>query len=139
MNAMVSAYNTVVSYIKDNTGYNANTKTAGILMGDYTVMTVNDQLYTTLVTQAKGFIADIDKFLMPGQIGLQLDKEGVLSLDTNIFNNAVSTNYMDVLALIGANKTGSSDSSTIRFYGASSKYTTAGTYDVKVTVKPTTP
>jgi flagellar hook-associated protein 2 len=131
---LVSAYNTVVSYIKDNTGYNTQTKKAGVLMGDYTVTTVNDQLYTTLVNSAKGFLSDIDSFLMPGQIGLQLDSDGVLSLDTNAFNDAVSKNYMDVLALIGANKTGSSDNNVIKFYQASSKYTAGGTYNVEVTV-----
>ena len=41
---------------------------------------------------------------------------------------------MGVLALIGADKTGSSDSNTIEFYDASSKYTTAGNYDVQVEV-----
>jgi flagellar hook-associated protein 2 len=131
---LVSAYNTVASYIKDNTGYNTQTKTAGVLMGDYTVTTVNDQLYTTLVNSAKGFLSNVDSFLMPGQIGLQLDKDGVLSLDTNTFNDAVSKNYMGVLALIGADKTGSTDSSTIKFNSASSKYTAAGEYNVRVTV-----
>jgi flagellar hook-associated protein 2 len=134
LSSLVSAYNTVASFIKDNTAYNSQTKTAGVLMGDYTVTTVNNQLYTTLVDSAKGFLTDIDSFLMPGQIGLQFDKDGVLSLDTNAFNNAVSTDYMGVLALIGANKTGSSDSNTIKFYQASSKYTSAGEYDVRVTI-----
>jgi flagellar capping protein FliD len=41
---------------------------------------------------------------------------------------------MGVLAIIGADKTGSSDSNTIEFYGASSDHTTAGTYDVEVVV-----
>jgi len=41
---------------------------------------------------------------------------------------------MGVLAIIGADKTGSSDSNTIEFYGASSDYTTAGTYDIEVVV-----
>jgi flagellar hook-associated protein 2 len=41
---------------------------------------------------------------------------------------------MGVLALIGADKTGSSDSNTIEFYDAHSDYTTAGSYDVEVVV-----
>ncbi len=57
-----------------------------------------------------------------------------MSLDTNAFDEAISEDYMGVLAIIGADKTGSSNSNTIEFYGASSKYTTAGTYDVQVTV-----
>jgi flagellar capping protein FliD len=41
---------------------------------------------------------------------------------------------MGVLAVIGDAKTGSSDSNTIGFYGASQNYTTAGAYNVEVTV-----
>ncbi len=71
---------------------------------------------------------------MPGQIGLELDKDGVLNLDTNVFDEAIAEDYMGVLSIIGADKTGSSNSNTIEFYGASSNYTTAGSYDVEVVV-----
>ncbi len=134
INAMVSAYNTVVSFIKDKTGYNTETKIAGVLMGDYTVTTVNNQLYTTLINKAKGFLSGVDDYLMPANIGLEIDREGQLSFDTNTFNEAISDDYMGVLALIGATKTGSSNSNTIDFYSASDKYTTAGQYNVQVTV-----
>jgi hypothetical protein len=51
-----------------------------------------------------------------------------------VFDEAIGEDFMGVLAIIGADKTGSSDSNTIEFYGASSTYTTAGTYNVQVTV-----
>ena len=41
---------------------------------------------------------------------------------------------MGTLAIIGADKTGSSNSNTIEFYDADSNYTTAGNYDVEVTI-----
>ena len=103
-------------------------------MGDYVVSTIRSQLFTPLIAQTSGFIADIDSFLMPAQIGLQLDRSGVLSLDTDAFDKAIAENYTGVLAIIGADKTGSSNSNTIEFYSASSNYTAGGTYDVKVTV-----
>jgi flagellar hook-associated protein 2 len=61
INAMVNAYNTLASYIKDKTGYNVQTKVAGVLMGDYVVTDLNSQLYTSLITQTKGFIAEIGR------------------------------------------------------------------------------
>ena len=61
-------------------------------------------------------------------------KDGVLSFDENAFDEAVASDYLGTLAIIGADKSGSSTSNTIEFYGASSAYTTAGTYDVQVTV-----
>ncbi len=134
LNALVTAYNTVATFIDDNTGYDTSTKTAGALMGDYTVDTVENQLFTSLVNNAKGFLSTVDDYVSPSQLGLSIDSSGQLSLDTDILDTAISDNYLDVLALLGATKTGSSSSSTINFYSASDNYTTAGEYDVKVTV-----
>ncbi|MBA7660396.1 hypothetical protein ES703_68398 [subsurface metagenome] len=131
---MVDAYNFAVQYIKEKTGYNDVLKTAGLLMGDYVVSTIRQQIRTPLITQTNGFIEDIDTFLTPGHLGFKLDREGVLSLDMNVFDEAIAEDYMSVLAIIGADKTGSSDSNTIEFYGAHSNYTTAGSYDVEVVV-----
>jgi len=133
LTSMVNAYNLAVVYIQEKTGYNTVLKTGGVLMGDYIVSTIKSQIRNPLIAQTSGFIEDIDNFLMPGQIGLKLDKDGVLNLDTNVFDEAIAENYMGVLAIIGADKTGSSNSNTIKFYGASSNYTTAGSYRVKVT------
>ena len=134
LNAMVTAYNAVKSFVTDKTAYDTSTKTAGVLMGDYTVSTMDDELYTSLVNNAKGFMSTVDEYLSPSQLGFSVDSSGQLSLDSNILNTAISDNYMGVLALIGATKTGISSSSTIGFYSASDKYTTAGEYNVQVTV-----
>ena len=134
INALVTNYNTLASFIKDKTGYNTTTQKAGILMGDYTVSSINSQLYATLITQAQGFTSSVDEYLMPAQIGLTLDETGLLSFDSNAFNTAVSTTYQGVLDLLGATKSGTTDSSTIRYYSASDKFTTAGQYDVSVTI-----
>ncbi|HCO96647.1 MAG TPA: hypothetical protein DIU00_22365 [Phycisphaerales bacterium] len=134
LTSMVDAYNLAVVYIQEKTGFNNTLKTGGVLMGDYVVSTIRAQIRTPLIAQTSGFIEDIDNFLMPGQIGLELDKDGVLNLDTNVFDEAIAEDYMSVLAVIGADKTGSSNSNTIQFYQASSNYTTAGNYDVEVVV-----
>jgi flagellar hook-associated protein 2 len=134
LNSMVAAYNAAVVYIQEKTGYNDILKTAGVLMGDYVVSTIESQLNIPLIAQTSGFVEDIDTFLMPGQIGLELDRDGVLTLDANAFYEAIGENYLGALAVIGADKTGSTNSNTIQFYSASSDYTRAGTYDIQVTV-----
>jgi flagellar hook-associated protein 2 len=134
LNAMVEAYNSAVALIQSKTGYNEALEAAGPLMGDYIISTMRSQLLAPLIGQTSGFIVDIDTFLMPAQIGLELDRDGMLSLDSSVFSEAIAEDYMGVLALIGADKTGSSDSNTIEFYGASSDYTTAGNYDVEVVI-----
>ncbi|MBA7638739.1 hypothetical protein ES703_46395 [subsurface metagenome] len=134
LNSMITAYNSTVVYLKEKTGYNDELKTAGVLMGDYIVSTIRNKIRTPLIARTSGFLEDIDSFLIPAQIGLEIDRDGLLSLDTNVFDEAIAENYMDVLAIIGADKTGSSNSNTIEFYGASSTYTTAGTYNVEVLI-----
>jgi flagellar capping protein FliD len=134
LNSMITAYNTAITYIQEKTGYNDTLKTAGILMGDYVVSSIKSQLTMPLIERTSGFISDIDAFLMPGQIGLQLDRDGMLSLDSAAFDEAIADDYLGTLAIIGADKTGSSNSNTIGFYGASNRYTSAGTFDVEVTV-----
>jgi len=134
LNAIVAAYNTAASLYEEKTGYNTTTKVAGVLMGDAVVSNVADDLHSVLIRQAEGFTSGRDSFTMPGQIGLTLDRDGRLSLTSATLDQAVTDDYMGVLALIGANKTGSSDSNTITFYGASSDHTTAGTYEAEVTI-----
>ncbi len=134
LDAMVTAYNAAVAFLREKTGYNAARKTGGTLMGDPTVRSIADELRMPLVRQTSGFALDVDRFLMPGQIGLELDRNGMLILNSNAFDEAIANNYLGVLAVIGADKTGGSDNNRIEFYGASSNYTTAGAYDVEVTI-----
>lgn len=134
LNAWVEAYNEVVAYIDKNTSYDKDAGEAGILMSDQTISNMLNNLRRTLIQRTSGFVIDVDAFLMPGQIGLKLDRDGLLNLDSSALSDALSKDYLGVLALIGADKSGSSDSNTIEFYSASSDNTTAGAYDVEVTV-----
>ncbi len=134
INSMITAYNTAINFIKEKTGYNEVTKTAGVLMGDYVVSTINYKFREPLIEQTAGFIEDVDTFLTPVNIGLELDRDGILALDSNKFDEAIAQDYLGVLALIGADKSGSSTSDIVKFYDAHSEYTTAGEYDVQVTV-----
>ncbi|HUS71979.1 MAG TPA: flagellar filament capping protein FliD [Sedimentisphaerales bacterium] len=134
INSMITAYNAVVVYLQEKTGYNDELKTAGVLMGDYIVSTIRNNIRTPIISQTSGFIEDIDTFLLPLHLGLEIDRDGLLSLDSNVFDEAIAEDYLGALAIIGADKTGSSDSNTLEFYSASSNYTTAGSYDVRVMI-----
>ena len=134
LDSMVTTYNAAVAFIKEKVGYNDVLKTAGVLMGDSVVSYIAGDLRTPLVRQTSGFVIDVDSFLTPAHIGLELDRDGMMSLSSSAFDEAIAQDYRGALAIIGANKSGSSDSNTIEFYGAAAKYTTAGAYDVEVTV-----
>ena len=134
LESVVTAYNAAVAFIQEKTGYNEILQSGGVLMGDAVVSSIASALRLPLIERTSGFLADVDSFLTPGQIGLELDRDGMLTLNSSAFDEAIAEDYAGTLAIIGAAKTGTSDSNTIEFYGASDKYTTAGTYGVEVTV-----
>jgi len=137
LDSLVLAYNSAMEFIDEKTAYNEGEegeRAAGVLMGDYVVSTISYKFREPIIEQTAGFIQDIDSFLTPLDIGFDIDRDGVLSFDTSKFDEAIAEDYLAVLEVIGADKAGSSTSDTIEFYGASSNYTTAGEYDVQVTV-----
>lgn len=133
INAMVEAYNTVVMFIDEKTSYDEKAAKVGVLSSEYSLTTIQTLIRTPLISNAVGFNSN-DAFMNPRDIGLELDADGMLSLDEKVFDEAIAEDYLDVLALIGAQKTGTTTgtgASVIKFYQAS-QYTKAGSYDVKV-------
>jgi len=133
MDEMITAYNEIVTFLQEKADYDPETKTAPILYGDYSITTIRNQLKNPFVLAAGGFTSD-DSFAMPRNIGLTINSDGQLELDGTDFDEAVSDDYLGVLALIGAMKTGSSAgeyAASIKFYAAGTS-TEAGGYDVRV-------
>jgi flagellar hook-associated protein 2 len=130
LETLVTEYNNVYGYIKEQTSYDEKTNTSGPLAREYVVRTVKSMIKSPLNFATSGFTSD-DSFYRPQDIGLEFNTDGMLKLVGNTFDEAISDDYLGVLELIGAVKTGTSDSEIIKFYEAS-KYTTAGVYNVEV-------
>jgi flagellar hook-associated protein 2 len=89
LNSFVSAYNQVMSTIKDLRG-NATTK--GILSGDATSLSLQNSLRTiTTATYNNTNLVSL---------GLTHDKNGVLSLNSSTLNSAISSNQSSVITTI---------------------------------------
>ncbi len=141
---MVEAYNAVVDFIAEKTTYDEETDTAGALIGEYTLTHVKRELRMTFVEALPGFEEGKNTFTLATQLGLELDRNGKLTLHTDEYvsesntisysglNDALSEDYLAVLDLLGTRSTGASDSDYLKFYGATS-YTEPGIYDVKAT------
>lgn len=133
MNEMITAYNEIVKFVQEKADYDAETKTRPILYGDYSITTIRSQIKTPFILAADGFTTN-DSFTMPKDIGLTINSDDLLELDSNDFDEAISDDYLGVLALVGAMKTGSSAgeyAAAIKFYDAGT-YTEGGGYDVRV-------
>jgi len=95
--SFVSAYNSVVSTIAGNSGYDATSQTAGALIGDSLTRSVSSQLRNILskTVPAQGDYSSLS------QLGLSLQKDGSLSLDTGKFNDAMAADAGAVQRLFG--------------------------------------
>jgi len=132
--SMINVYNELTSFLVEKTEYDDETEEMGILSTNLGVSFIKSQIRSPFFGLAPGFDDDTDTFLQASDIGLTVDHHGVMELDPNEFNDAVNEDFKAVINLLGAVALGSSDSDTIEFYAASEKYTTAGTYDVEVTI-----
>ncbi|MBN1818548.1 MAG: flagellar filament capping protein FliD [Sedimentisphaerales bacterium] len=129
---MVTQYNTVVMYIQEKTAFSPDGKTRGIFATDYFVSTIWSQIKSPFSGTVAGFDSD-DSFLHPEDIGLDIGADGMLELDETKLDEAIVDDYLGVLSLMGALKTGDSDSTKIKFYSAATS-TVAGSYYVKVII-----
>jgi len=134
VHGMINAYNGLVTFLEKNTEYNAETKKMGILSRDIAVSLMESQARNSFIGIIDGFDETIDSFVQVSDIGLSFNGQGQMVLDTNDFNDAIAEDFTGVLELLGATKSGNSDSDTVDFYAASDRYTTAGTYHVKVKI-----
>ncbi len=132
--SMVSAYNALMTELKSKTQYDAETKKMGILSNDIAVSFIKTQSRDPFIGTVDGFIGTIDTYIQSMDIGLTIDSTGMMEFDTDEFNEAISEDYTNVLELLGATKSGNSNSTIIQFYSAGATNTTAGTYDVEVDI-----
>lgn len=127
VNSFVKAYNDLTAVMKKMTAYDADTKTGGLLVGDSTVRTIQDQIRRTLSSPLEG-LSNTNMSL--SQIGVTFQKNGTLSVDSAKLSKAMSTNYDDIAGLFAT--VGKASDSLINF-SSSSSTTKAGSYDITVT------
>ncbi len=132
---MVNAYNSLVAYLRAKTMYNPDTKELGELTNDMTASLIKTQLRNTFIGALAGFTED-DIYTKASDIGITMDGHGILKIDNSILNEALSgKNFHSVLELVSANMTGDAISNDkVDFYSGSSKFTTAGNYEVEAVV-----
>ena len=133
---MIDAHNSLKTLLKDYTEYNATTKKMGILSANIGISFMKTEMSNSFFGLIDGFVATNDTLTQASDIGITVDGAGMLEFDIDVFTEAIDENYTNVLEIIGATKddSGNSSSDTIDFYGASDKYTTAGTYLVEVDI-----
>ena len=124
----VSAYNTVSAYVQQQQSYDQeNEEKGGILFGDGTLSSVKSELTSLLTQQIWGAASDL--FTL-GLAGIEVDKEGRLSIDNAKLREYLETRFNDVKLLFAVN--GTTDAGSLS-YVFSSQDTRAGEYAVNIT------
>lgn len=101
LNAFVTAYNAAASSMKSMGAYNATTKVAGALQGDAVLRSAQAQV-SRLVTTKYG-TGDLQTL---SDLGISLQKDGTLKLDSSKLNKAIENDFAGVTELVSAIGTG---------------------------------
>lgn len=83
----VASFNTVMSYIDDQTSYNTETEEAGLLIGSSTVNTIRDQLRLALNNSIPNLESGINRL---SSIGITFNDRGQLQINSGTLDRALS-------------------------------------------------
>jgi len=127
VNSFVKAYNDLNTTIKSLTSYDANTNKAGLLLGDSTTQSIQNQIRKTLSSSVNGLGGGLTTL---SQIGVSFQKDGSISLDASKLSSALATKFSDVGGLFAS--LGSATDSLVSLTGSSTA-TKAGSYELAIT------
>ncbi len=125
VNAMISAYNDVITFVNEQMTYDTETgTTGGALFGDNTLKSIKSNLQSTMLTQV-----GTSSIKYMSDIGITIGSDNMLTLNTDTFESALETNFTDVVNLLA--DSGTSTDSSIQ-YSYNSRLTASGTYTVDI-------
>ncbi len=103
VNAFVKAYNDAIGSIKTMTAYDAANKKASVLTGDSTARSIQSQLSNLVSTAVSGIAGGISRL---SDIGITVQKDGALAVDSSKLSAAIADPGKDVAALFSQTATG---------------------------------
>ncbi|MCE5335708.1 MAG: flagellar filament capping protein FliD [Desulfobacteraceae bacterium] len=125
VNTMLDAYNSLMSYINQQMEYNEDSKTTGgVLFGDTTLTSVKSQIQSIL----QSCVGDRTIQYL-AEIGITQDENNQLVMDTDEFEDAIASNFEDIVALFSDTAKSSDDNFS---YSYSTRDTLSGTYSVTI-------
>lgn len=132
INAFITSYNNISSYIHTQSSYDeTKQQPGGILFADGTLSTIKSDLTSILIGNVWGVSSD---YATLGLVGVNVDKEGILSVDDSKLRGYLKTNFNDVQKLFTASGTTSVGTLAYISHGIKTKQ---GEYAVKITAAAT--
>lgn len=117
----VEEYNSLISYIDEQTQYNPDTNVASPLIGNRNVSVLKNRLGAMVTEAIPGLGSSLNRF---SQIGIDIDAKGKLTIDSSKLNQALNDDLdgiaaTDIKQLFGLS--GTSSNSNIEFMLGSSR------------------
>lgn len=124
---LVDSYNKLMSTVKDLTGYDPESRVAGVLNGDFGARTISNKI-RSIMAQSLGELSNAPFSSLAG-VGISLQADGKLAIDDTKLQGALDNNFSDLATLFSA--IGRSDDSLVKYVSSSDK-TLAGNYAVTI-------
>ncbi len=125
--SFVRAFNELASTVKSLTSYNAETKQAGVLQGDFSVRSIFGHLRGELNKMASGASDQLDSL---ADLGITTERDGTLKLDSTKLQKAIEADAQGVAGLFA--RAGRATDPLVNYIDATSE-SRAGDYALKVT------
>lgn len=128
--SFVEQYNNYIDFVTQATDFNPDTQKGGVLLGDFTIQSVTDQILSAITSPVQGLPTSLNSL---SQIGVTLGTDNRLVVDESALTEAINNNPDGVAKLL--QMTGTTTSSEVTFVSQTSKTkasTTAG-YIVDIT------
>jgi flagellar hook-associated protein 2 len=93
VNGFVSAYNNVLDFFEDYQEYDQATETTAVLFGDSTTTMIRNRLANRVADMVPG----VESFDRLADLGVTLNDEGELEVDSSTLNDALDDHFDDVL------------------------------------------
>lgn len=127
--AFVDQYNNLQDYIAEQSKFNANTNSGGVLLGDFTLRRIQSDVQNVISSAVSGVSGGFNSL---ADVGISLGGSGKLTLDSTTFQTKLAANP-DALTRLFA-LTGSSTNAGVQFLGATTYTDTSGSaYAVNIT------
>lgn len=118
VNEFVKQYNETLNTINSLTSYNQSTKSTGSLQSDSAIRNLKFQLGSLIVNPIKSAEGP---FKSLADIGIKIsNNQGMLTLDTEVFNEALTNNFDSLVSLLA--DTSSTDQSSTTVEGIASTF-----------------
>ena len=129
INAFISKYNDIMTFIDKQNTFNEDQKEVGVLFGDQTVWMMQESVRRSMSTRIEGITSDYNQL---GAIGIRTGLNGHLAIkDSSRLEEALKNNLDDIKKLF--TNAGNTSSDKIQFMSAGAQTKAGEAYNVDIT------